>query len=81
MDSCLTCDDTLNRKLVGSLCLCKEGYAEDGGTGLCVPCHYSCSTCQPTDSSKCTSCNPESYRVLNGDSCSCLEGFYDDTTN
>ena len=44
---CATCNSSKFRELENSLltCTCMEGYYDDGGNELCLPCSYDCLTC------------------------------------
>lgn len=42
---------------------CPEGYHTDKDSGRCVPCHYSCQTCEGPHSMQCHSCRPGWFQL------------------
>lgn len=77
--TCTSCDSTLHRTILGTTCICMDGYVLI--TGVCQPCHYSCLTCSGLLATNCITCDTSiRLYVAATTSCICLNGTYDDTT-
>lgn len=73
---CLSCPSATFRQLVGSACLCQNGYFDDGSL-VCSLCDPKCETCA-SSSTNCLSCNASQLTVLSGNICVCMVGAYTD---
>lgn len=79
-DQCLFSDSTActkcraNGKLVGSNCICNDGYYMNGA-GVCQLCHDACQTCSGPANNQCLSCSQ--IGITNGpNTCNCAIGYY-----
>lgn len=77
---CLTCESSANFRTYNSstkLCSCLAKYFDDGlSNELCLPCSYTCATCQGTSFS-CLTCNSTAHRTLSGSLCNCKQHYFD----
>ena len=76
-DICLSCDEKKKFILVGSSCVCKDGFYYDNDD-VCMPCYQNCKTCSYY-SSYCTSCRDDLALINN--TCKCEDGYYYDESN
>lgn len=83
--NCTTCDLNppvfTNRYLLNGNCVCANGYFDDAISGSCLPCHYTCQSCQGSLKTDCRSCNSTVNRNLVGGQCVCISGYVDDGYN
>ena len=71
-----------HRVIVGTECVCQDGFYDDLSNDICLDCHYSCKTCFGGGSSMCESCEPLDFRSNDGNnSCPCLAGYYDNSSD
>ncbi|KAL4481586.1 hypothetical protein ABPG74_007675 [Tetrahymena malaccensis] len=60
-NNCITCKAGTNRSLVGTQCLCNEGYYEDTSK-TCQQCSTTCLTCSGPSDKECLTCKNYIYQ-------------------
>ncbi|KAL4508729.1 hypothetical protein ABPG73_006115, partial [Tetrahymena malaccensis] len=60
-NNCITCKAGTNRSLVGTQCLCNEGYYEDTSK-TCSQCSSTCLTCSGPSDKECLTCKNYMYQ-------------------
>ncbi|CAD8207740.1 unnamed protein product [Paramecium octaurelia] len=78
-ENCTACPLQSYRDLgIDNACSCQTNMYEQPNNPICIPCHYTCFTCNGTESNQCTSCYTEIMRQSNDSgSCLCMNKYYD----
>ncbi|KAM3128632.1 hypothetical protein pb186bvf_019261 [Paramecium bursaria] len=77
--TCLSCQASQFRSLVGSDCNCIDGYYEANPvTTICPTCFFTCATCTGEGSQACVTCTTGLQRHLSGNTCVCDDGLYEE---
>ncbi|CAD8192940.1 unnamed protein product [Paramecium pentaurelia] len=78
INECLTCIDTNQYVNLNKQCICKEGFYLDFFNINCVPCHYTCQSC---DNQSCLRCLDTTLQLeIGSSSCNCPIGYYYENT-
>ncbi|CAD8113135.1 unnamed protein product [Paramecium sonneborni] len=79
-DACIECPQTRissNPSAGNYECICEfSNYFDDGFSLTCLPCDFTCLTCNGPLSSNCLTCDKK-YRYLDFTSCLCPDKYYD----
>ncbi|CAD8161406.1 unnamed protein product [Paramecium octaurelia] len=73
---CTSCKPISNRMLVGSQCICKQGYFETGHADqICLKCYVNCFNCKGISENDCTECgDPNIYsKYFDNGKCFCFQ--------